>query len=353
MNGRIGYAPHPHPTLVHSDAMGQSAGKLDLNQYFDHFKQSLADRYRGSVFTGGFTALEARFKEIRGGRLLTVDDILALFDADLPYIQDWTKPDRADLGNRLKEFHVPDLLKRLQGAGYDKRLIAEIRYALREISLMGLVLHHLYPDRFAICSHHIGSLLYIANTPSVSKYYMAYCQELREWARALSANRLNVAETQFALWTWYRLAHFGRNEEQRKHRRIFRDDPWVKQRRAENIARSLGEIGRLDLARSYIKTYPDVAAIVAWVEFERAVRQELEGDPILNDRRAPMGELIAKLPIGAIPTDRKSLEAIWKRRNEFVHPNPPNPPPQMHSDEAAGLIDKIQEFIHHNNENAD
>jgi hypothetical protein len=266
----------------------------------------------------------------------------------LPYVQDWTKPDRDDLAGRLKEFRVPDCLKRLQGAGYDKNLIREIRYALREISLMGLILHHLYPDRFAICSHHIGSLLYVENKASVSEYYIDYCNELREWAFALSSDKLNVAQTQFALWTWYRLAYFGRKEDRRRHWRAFRDDPWIKQQRATKLAKSLGEIGRIDLARSYIGSYSDVAAIIAWVEYERAVRQRLKDNPILDDKRATIFDLIDELPSDALCFDRTHLKALWKRRNDFVHPNPIGPPPKMSPEEAVTLINNIQSFVDHN-----
>jgi hypothetical protein len=149
--------------------------KLDLaGEYYDRFDEALASRYDGKTFKDGFAEIEKRFAKLRreDSRRLQVEDVLEIFSHDLAYFEDWTKPDRKELEIAMQGRDgttVPELIYQLKSAGekQEVELITQIRHGFRELSLMALVLHHVFPRRYAMCSHHLASLLYIANAETV------------------------------------------------------------------------------------------------------------------------------------------------------------------------------------------
>jgi hypothetical protein len=238
---------------------------LDLAEYYGLFNDALRERYN-NPFEMGFKAVEDRFAAVRRGLPLAVDDVMAIFHSSLPFVFDWTKPDQKDLEDRMAAQNASKSVHDLN-ARYDLNLIKRILYCFRELGLTALVLHHVYPEKYSLCSHHIASLLYITGhhrAGTVSEYYLEYCQELRRWGARFS---LSVVKTEFALWTWYRLAHYGDKDRQREHLRRFERDPWVRKRRAIRITDSLRVVDKLGFARFFLDTDPTLGAIIAWREF--------------------------------------------------------------------------------------
>ncbi len=322
--------------------------KLDLSYYWDRFDEVLGERHGGETFKAGFTTIKEIYKDVRAGkRRLTVDDVMAIFGDDLPFVLDWTKPDRQRLKERMEEHRVSDAVYRLRDRKDDTGildLVSQIRYGFGDLSLTALVLHHVYPGRFAMCSHHLASLLYIVNASTVPKFYLAYCEELQMWSHERSTRQLDVAETEFALWTWYRLTYYGKNEERKKNRDNFFKDQWVQDRRASRIAYALQGLGRLDIARSYLHTDANVAAIIAWVEFESSVRKLLGAE---KARDLGVIDLINKLPVQAVPRTREELKRLCLRntrgRNEVIHQGL-----KLTRKEAEELVNDVVEFLAHN-----
>jgi hypothetical protein len=247
----------------------------------------------------------------------------------------------------MKKANVGDRIKRLGGGGYPPELITEIWRCFRDLSLTALVLHHVYPDRFAMCSHHLASLLHIS-APKVPEFYIKYCEELRGWSErewpqgplvagtARHRRKLTVVDAEFALWTWYRLAYVdGAKQEQRKHRTNFYRDPWVQERRAQRISESLGPIGKLDLARSYVYTQPTVAAMITWRELEIAMRKVFHDRGEKTTEKDTFGVLIKRLPAGAFSRNltKHEVASLWHRRN-----------PVMHQGEEIGEEEKISKL---------
>ena len=195
-------------------------------------------------------------------------------------------------------------------------LIGKIIYCFRELSLTSLVLHHVYPKHFAMCSHHLASLLYIT-APTVPQYYVKYCKELREWSKRTTKTRDSAVKTEFALWTWYRLAHYGEPEECEKHRHAFFADSWVQERRAKQIADSFkdGSIRPLDLARSLLDSQPIVAAMIAWREFETVAKHVVRrsGDDVPDT----MYRVVKRLPLSV--RDQDHLWGLWSPRKQVIH----------------------------------
>jgi hypothetical protein len=178
----------------------------------------------------------------------------------------------------------------------------------------------------------------------VPKFYLEYCDELKLWSRERSTRKLSVAETEFALWTWYRLTYYGRNEEKKKHRDAFFKDQWVQERRASKIAESLKELGRLDIARSYLDTDANLAAIIAWVEFERTLRALLATASAVKAKDGKVVDLIYELPMKAVPRSREELTYLWLRdrrgRNEVIHTGL-----KLQRREAEDIVNGVVEFI--------
>jgi hypothetical protein len=328
-----------HPAKTEEKVMD----KLDLAEYYDLFNVALSERYK-NTFEAGFGAIEDLYRDVRKGlpksRALTVDDVMAIFSTSLPYVQDWTKPDAAELEERMDKYDASKLIRDLN-ARHDLALIKPIIYCFRELSLTALVLHHVYPEKYSMCSHHIASLLYITGrhkAGSVPEYYLEYCRELEAWGARFG---LNVVKTEFALWTWYWRANHGSKEERREHGRRFDRDPWVKKRRAAKIKDSLKVMDALGFARFFLDTDPTLGAIIAWREFEVKARELLY---TRGRTRTQVGNLKMS---DVIPLLRKELniecEVIWQNRNAVMHDDR-----VIRDEEAKMVVDGVQQFIDSN-----
>jgi hypothetical protein len=308
--------------------------KLNLAEYLDLFPDSLQEKYK-SKFEAGFSAIDGRFRDVRSGRrLLTVDDVMAIFEDSLPFVCDWTKPDRGQLEERMAK-GAPQLIRDLQGR-HDLDLIRRILECFGELSLTSLVLQHVYPENFCMCSHHIASLLYIVGhrlAGTVPEYYREYCRELEKWG---SHFKLTVVQTEFALWTWYRLANYGSKERREEHRSKFDRDPWVRKRRALRARESLKATDKIGLARFCLDTDPTLGAIIAWREFEIRVR-DLPGNRRVGKNISPkMSDLIAGFP----PSQKETYTVLWEKRNRVMHHDL-----GMSEEEARKLVQTVSEFL--------
>jgi hypothetical protein len=319
--------------------------KLDLSEYYELFDGALKERYE-NTFEAGFKAIEDRFQEVRKGlpkgRALTVDDVMAIFDSCLPYVRDWTKPDKADLDERMNKYAATKLIRDLNGT-YDLNSIKAIVHCFRELSLTALVLHHVYPERYSMCSHHIASLLYITGRQkagTVPEYYREYCRELEMWGNRFN---LSVVKTEFALWTWYWRANHGSREERTEHCRRFDRDPWVRKRRAARIQGSLKveeDFYALGFARFFLDSDPTLGAIIAWREFEVKARQLLYsvGHRKAHDRNFKMSRVIALLQ------EELNIEyaaALWRNRDPVMHGDRVIIP----DEEAKIVVNEVRRFV--------
>ena len=201
-----------------------------------------------------------------------------------------------------------------------------------------------------MCSHHLASLLFVSGR-TVPEYYVDYCEELLFWSnrRTLRHPALNVAETEFALWTWYWFAHrrSGNSDARRKHYRAFSTDSWVQERRAQRIANALRGIERLDLARSYLDTEPTVAAIIAWRELEKELRRILGHSH--SGKICDLINGVESLKPWALPAGWASqdLQDLWSRvgpgRDKVTHPGS-----EVLREDAETVVNRVRSFVEHN-----
>ena len=327
-------------------------GSFDLGEYWALFGDALEERYgRKNRFEGGFARIKAHYRQMQPGRYrrnITADDVLEIFKDDLPYEKDCSKPDHCALAKRMEETHVADLIRRLTPDNYSKKLISQIRYCFRDLGLTAPVLHHVYPERYAMCSHHLASLLFVRGR-TVPDFCVDYCEELLVWSKekVLGPPDLNVAETEFALWTWYWFAHgrSGNRESRRKHFTAFLTDRWVQDRRALKIARAWRGIDKLDLARSYLDTEPTVAAIIAWREFERELKRVLGHEGKMHQ----LLHMIDDSTSATLP-DGWTSERIW----QLWHRTGPGRDAVMHRgsevspEDAASIVGLVRSFVDFN-----
>jgi hypothetical protein len=252
-------------------------------------------------------------------------------------------PDRDNLAARMESKNAAKLVADLRDRNDNLDLLGEVIYCFRELSLAAFVLQHVYPKRFAMCSHHLASQLWITAT-TVPEFYFKYCNELKEWSKHEwpTPRRLTVVEAEFALWTWYRCA-YGKSSKQRGiHQTAFRQDHWIQERRPKQIADSLGLIDRLDLARSFLDTDPTAAAIIAWREFETKVR-EVTG----CYEKVSMFSLIDRLQHDEVPQHRTKdfLKDLWSWRGPGRNPIMHQGAKISDKKEAKRVLNGVVEFI--------
>ena len=309
--------------------------KLDLAEYFASFPDALEERY-SDRFKMGFEHIKNRYKDVRSGhRALAVDDVMAIFDKSLPFVCDWTKPERSELEERMAAQGAAQLIREL-GGRHDLDLMRRILYCFKELSLTSLVLQHVYPDKFSMCSHHIASLLYIVGhqkAGTVPAYYLEYCRELEKWGARF---KLTVEETEYALWTWYRLAYYGSKESREQHRRKFDRDPWVRKQRALRARESLKATDKLGLARFCLDTDPTLGAIIAWREFEIGVRDLPGNRGFGRQSSTKISDLIAQFP----PSQKETYTSLWEKRNRVMHSDL-----EMSDEEARQVVQTVGEFL--------
>lgn len=321
---------------------------FDLGNYWNFFPAALKERY-GTDFGEGFKRIGLQFRAISAGRRdLSIEDVLTIFDEDLPYVKDWTKPDREDLEQRMNTHGAGKLIGALRDARNDILLVRKIIYCFRDLSLAALILHHVYPDRFALCSHHLASQLYIA-APTVPEFYIKYCEELKVWGThkwPTAVEEFTVAKVEFSLWTWYRLAHHGKSIERRRCKREFAKDPWIQERRAAQVSGALGEIEPLVLAKAFARTNREVAALIAWRELDAKVHKMLVNRQVRVDKSDNIWARFDKLCDGELPPGWNSadLKEIWNQRNAVVH----NGAQLMGEETISEILSNVDTFISHN-----
>lgn len=148
--------------------------------------------------------------------------------------------------------------------------------------------------------------------------------------------KLTVEETEYALWTWYRLAYHGSKETREQHRRKFDRDPWVRKQRALRARESLKAIDKLGIARFCLDTDPTLGAIIAWREFEVGVRDLPGNRGCGKNSGTKLPDLIARFP----PSQKEIYKSLWEKRNRVMHSDL-----EMPEEEAREVVQTVGEFL--------
>ncbi len=293
-------------------------GGFDLPKYLELFPKVCLKKFNREY---DFPRLEKEFDHLRrGARALVARDVLKIFDPKAtPFDQRyWRKPNAKELDEALKNRNlmlapIPD---------DPRKLVRALLSVFHDIGTTSLVLRFVHPDRFGIFSTPIVNLLQVHGTNTADLYF-AYCNELRVWKEHFGMK--TVAETEMALWTYQQLATESERAGRREIQRGFDEDVWIQRRRtAHAVTPFIAQRGPLELARILAEAHPNLAAMIAGVEYERLLRCAARkfGYGTKKDRIS-VEMLINQLAgDGHVSLeDATQLRAIWSVRNQAVHPD--------------------------------
>lgn len=310
---------------------------FDLNIYLDSFPQ-VCEREFGRRYN--FRALEKNFSYLRkGDEWLAAKHVTSLFDVNkTPFAAYWQKPNEKELDRILSQ-------KRLRLAlpadgSQDRELIRDLLDVLHNMGTASLVLRFTYPERFGTFSTPVLHLLQIHRETTID-LYLAYCEELGEWARHFGMN--SVAETETALWAFHKLASGSpRIAANAQARAGFDADIWIQRRRVAHVLRPfLQKYGPLELARLLVYENPKLAGMIAGEEYERLLRftaRVLCGGMNLTVKGAIESLFNRLADDGRISLEDKALlDRAWRTRNAAVHAGRPPDPEQVEN-----MIDTIE-----------
>lgn len=214
-------------------------------------------------------AIERAVAGVRSKRALTYTTVQAIvespnFAAGQKF---WTWPSRAEIEAALhgQEIDLWNLPKN------EKALLKKLRGVFKTFEAVSVILRFLVPKQYGILSTPVEHLLGIQPAPESIDRYLNYVRDLREIRdkRGLES----AARVDQALWTLQLGVYGGRLDDVDDIKRAHAKDPFLRSIRVKNLADALFDpMSRLDLAESLIAHRVELAAQLAALEFERAVR---------------------------------------------------------------------------------
>ncbi len=210
----------------------------------------------------------ATTSEIRSRRRLTYDDINTIKSQEhWSGDQFWRWPSREEIGADL-EHESWDLwnLPRKEGAA-----IGALLRLFRNIEPVSVVLRFVDPKNYGILSPPVEKLLELGPSSSPQAKYESYVENLRDLRNRRGFDA--AADVDMALW----VLQVGILEKHLQgHESLvqkFHSDRMLREIRVANLTESLfGGMSRADLAEALLPTNPQLAAQIAGIEFERAVK---------------------------------------------------------------------------------
>ncbi len=220
--------------------------------------------------------------------------------------------------------------------------VRRLLHIFKSIELTSIILRFIRPEHYAIYSSPIQHMLDIRHGRDLVETYLAYLGNLREIRR--HAGFARVADADMALWVLHEKC-FGQYRDP-EILRMYREDNFMLQLRANNLVAPLAELSDARLAKALSAVKPDIAVLVACHCFETLIRRLAaqlrlpEADPQVS-----LEELIDALPnYGPVTPVRKAVwQSLRQVRNDLIHKGEmPGPrEKQLLMDEADKLESEI------------
>lgn len=302
---------------------------FDLKRYLDLFDAVCESKF-GRTYD--FRKLERKFTDVRKGKPLQAQQVMAVFDSEVtPFARYWAVPNRHEVERRLKTHPVILLLDD------PARVVRAVLDVVDHVDTASLILRCVHPSEFAVYSVPVVNLVRVPAAPPI-QHYLAYCAELKEWGQHFGLQ--TVAEADTALWTFHQKTIAGNNDQfSFAELNLFENDEWVQRRRAQLSIRPLIEkYGAIGLARVLIDTDTRLAAMLASEQFERLL--ELRGTGVKG--LAACSSVSDKLKL-LLRADRIAmveyveLKDAVKVRNKAVHSAAP-----PRAEELENMIDIVE-----------
>ena len=202
---------------------------FDLKSFLQKFPD-VCERKFGRSYN--FTALERRFEPLRTGeRWLAAEDVIQIFDVNnTSFAKYWPQPNEENLDRVLSANHV--FLGPL--CGNQQSLVMKLLEVFHNVGVISLVLRFVHPQHFGVFSTPVLHLVQV-NRGATVELYLAYCEELAEWAKHFRIP--SVAETEMALWTYAETTKdLGSTKPTATAAKSFEDDMWIQRRRVAHQA---------------------------------------------------------------------------------------------------------------------
>lgn len=309
---------------------------IDLKSYLHKFPEVCRRKFGRSY---NFAALEKRFEPLRQGqRWLAAKDVACIFHPDnTSFAKYWPQPNEKDLDKSLSANHIT--LGPLNGG--QQNLILRLLKVFHNVGVVSLVLRFVHPHHFGVFSTPVLHLVQV-NRGATVELYLAYCEELAQWAAHFGIP--SVAETEMALWAFAETTkEVGTTKAAALATKDFDNDLWIQRRRVAHVVRPfLRQYGRLRLAQILVDEDAKLAGKIASEEYERLLgvaSVKFCGRPLPRKKGAAeqlIDELERKQKI-SLP-EKTELRRIWETRNAAIHPAE-SPPTRAAVDV---MIDRIE-----------
>jgi hypothetical protein len=308
---------------------------FDLKSYAQKFPE-VCKRKFGCTYN--LAAVERRFAPLREGqRWLAAKDVVHIFQpGTTPFGKYWPQPNEKDLDKSLSANHIT--LGPLNGG--QQNVVLRLLKVFHNVGVVSLVLRFVHPHHFGVFSTPVLHLVQV-NRGDTIELYLAYCEELAQWAAHFGIS--SVAETEMALWAFAQTTkEFGFPKTAATAAKEFEHDVWIQRRRVAQVVRPfLRQYGSLQLAQILVDEDAKLAGKIAAEEYERLLgvaSVKFCGRPLPRNKGAAerlIDELERKRKI-SLP-DKTELRRIWETRNAAIHPG--DVPPTREAVDV--MIDRI------------
>lgn len=233
-----------------------------------------ADRHRELTekLTGkpqDLDAIERAVAGVRSKGTLTYDTVRAIVESPnfAAGFKFWSWPSRAEIeaglhGHAIDLWHLPK---------NERAIIKQLRSVFRTFDAVSVILRFVVPKEYGILSTPVEHVLGIPPAAESIDRYLHYVSDLRTIRdkRGLGT----AARVDQALWTLQLGVYGGRLQDVDALMKAHKADAFLRSIRVRNLADALfGPMSRLDLVEALIPHRPELAAQLAALEFERAVR---------------------------------------------------------------------------------
>ncbi len=207
--------------------------------------------------------------------------------------------------------------------GSQQNLVLRLLKVFHNVGVVSLVLRFVHPNHFGVFSTPVLHLVQV-NRGATVELYLAYCEELAQWAAHFGIP--SVAETEMALWAFAETTKdVGVAKAAAAAAKDFENDLWIQRRCVAHVVRPfLRKYGRLQLAQILVDEDARLAGKIAAEEYERLLgvaSVKFCGRPLPRKKGAAeqlIDELERKQKI-SLP-EKTELRRVWETRNAAIHP---------------------------------
>lgn len=257
-------------------------------------------------------AIERAVAKVRSRRTLTYETVKAIVESPnfAAGQRFWAWPARAEIEKGLHGTEI-DLWNLPRN---ERALLKKLREVFKTFEAVSVILRFLVPAHYGILSTPVEHLLGIQPSPESIDRYLNYVRDLR----AIRDKRKleTAARVDQALWTLQIGVHGGRLDEVDAIKKAHAQDALLRSIRVKNLADALFEpMSRLDLAESLIPHRIELAAQMAALEFEKAVRTYAKRSSAADD----LSSIIERFAPAHAVGDWQRCRGL---RNRAVHGRP-------------------------------